>query len=516
MGVNAVIFTDCSSIVFARTSGAYRIASELRSKGYTVQVVEHFMLAGLRRTLEVLDKFVDESTLFVGFSTTFMNVSAPMLNHMNPAKNKQFTVTSNLSSRKTGSGLKVMTRGVPICDEDLQDIRNLIKSKNPNTKLVMGGTKADWFAQPEIDTFIIGYADTSIIEYAKYLEGKNPFFQYRLLEDGRMVIDTDTKGSKFCFQQSAIEYHESDLIEDGEVLPIETARGCIFKCKFCSFPLIGKKKNDHIKDPEVLYREFMTNYDKFKTTKYIFVDDTYNESVAKLEQFSEVVQRLPFKIEYVGYLRHDLLHRYPEMADLLKDSGLKVAVFGVETLNHTAGKLIGKGLDPVKAREMFTDLRESKGWKDNILMSSGFIVGLPTETEASVTKWAEELLDYSYPLDTFIINALGLTPDAKRLHKSEFEINYEQYGYYFDSKKSSGWINEHWDYDRAQVLANEITSYGYHTGRMKSYGFIAMMLHNYGYDWKKIFNTSGSFCQDGIFDKTVAMTDKYYERLLAK
>jgi radical SAM superfamily enzyme YgiQ (UPF0313 family) len=29
-----------------------------------------------------------------------------------------------------------------------------------------------------------------------------------------------------------------------KVLPIEIARGCIFKCKFCSYPLNGKQNLD--------------------------------------------------------------------------------------------------------------------------------------------------------------------------------------------------------------------------------------------------------------------------------
>jgi radical SAM superfamily enzyme YgiQ (UPF0313 family) len=510
MGVNVILFTDCSSIAFARSAGAYRIASELRKHGYTVQVVEHFIMAGLERTLRVLEKFIDETTLFLGFSTTFMNVSRL---HLDEDSSTRFKI-QNVTRVFSGAGVKGDAYGVPISDDDMQAIRDKALSLNPKVKLVIGGTKADYFLQPQIDTFVVGYADHAIIEYARFLEGKNPFFQSRYLDDGRMVIDSDIKGSKFNFQQSAITYHESDLIRPGEVLPIETARGCIFKCKFCSFPLIGKKKNDYIKSTEVLYSELMGNYEKFGTTKYIFVDDTYNESVPKLEAFATVFQRLPFKIEYVAYLRHDLLWKSPEMADLLKESGLKVAVFGLETLNPTAGKIIGKGLDPEKGKELFHWLRSDKGWKGNVLMSSGFIVGLPTENAKTVSKWLEELMSYDYPLDTFIINALGLTPGAVRTHKSEFEFNYEKYGYYFDPNVSYSWINEHWRYEDAKQLADDALSYAFETGRIRAYGFIAMMLHNYGYSWNDVFNTNSISKRGEVFNMTVKMADDYYTRLL--
>ena len=74
MSVNVVIFTDYSARGFVRYAGAYTIATVLRKHGYTVQVIDHFLLAGPKRIHAAIDKFVGKETLFVGFSTTFMNL----------------------------------------------------------------------------------------------------------------------------------------------------------------------------------------------------------------------------------------------------------------------------------------------------------------------------------------------------------------------------------------------------------------------------------------------------------
>lgn len=512
-GVNIVIFTDCASYAFARNSGAYVIATHLRSHGYSVQVVDHFLLLGLERTLAIIDKFVGSDTLFVGFSTTFMNISIQHVVHSN--ENEKMFRFSNYTRVPAGaSTLHGYSSGVPISHDEMFAIRDRIKEKNPKTKLVMGGSKANFLSQPGIDVFILGYAENMVLDYVRFLEGKNPFLQYKIIRDECMVIDYDQTASGFDFTNNILEYHESDLIGYKEALPIEIARGCIFKCKFCAFSLTGKKKNDYIKEKELVYSTLMKNYENFGTTQYIFADDTYNESVSKLEYFLDVFRRLPFKLEFVAYLRHDLIWRFPEMADLLMESGLKSAVFGIETLNHEAGKLVGKGLHPELSTETMRWLKHDKGWNNNIFMSSGFIVGLPTETRDTVSEWAEQVLDFKYPLDAARFHVLGITPDTVRTSKSEFEINYKDYGYYFDNSKSTGWINEHWNFEEANQLAEELHVFSMGIGRQKAHGFLPMMLQNHGYSWHEIFNTGVLSYGPPLFRETVAKADMYYNKLI--
>jgi len=514
MTVDILIFTDAGTMVFCRAAGAYRVATELRKHGYTVQVVDHFLLAGLNRIQEIIDKFVGPNTLFVGFSTTFMNVSDAYRAELSIDVDA-FVLENPNDGLRDISVPSVWSDGIPISDNDLQAIRDRILLRSSNAKLVMGGPKSVSQRQKQIDTFIVGYADNTVIGYAKFLQGKNPFLQFKHIGDGRIVIDHDLDAAGFNFQNSVIHYEDSDHIRFGEVLPIEVARGCIFRCKFCGYQLNGKKKLDYIKDGETLYSELMRNYEKFGVTKYMFSDDTYNDSIEKITYNAEVFSRLPFKIEYATYLRHDLIWRYPEMADILKDSGLKSAIFGIETLNHSAGKIIGKGLSPELTRETLHWLREDKKWKGNVLMSSGFIIGLPTDSAETVAKWGAELISPDYPLDSFMIRPLGIKQEKPRVNMSEFELNYEKYGYYFDPAKSVSWINEHWRFEDAVECSNNLTKTAYKNGRNRVIGSPAMMLHNYGITWEQAYTEPAHVLYKGVFKKTIEMAHEYYSKLLA-
>ena len=138
----------------------------------------------------------------------------------------------------------------------------------------------------------------------------------------------------FDFTTSKINWQKKHFINEREHLPIEIARGCIFKCKFCNYFLNGKKLWDFVKSPETLYDEMSSNFDKFGTTGYMYSDDTYNDSTEKIRVLKEqCYDKLPFNVEFSTYARADLIISNPEQLDILMESGLKAVLFGIETFN---------------------------------------------------------------------------------------------------------------------------------------------------------------------------------------
>ena len=92
-------------------------------------------------------------------------------------------------------------------------------------------------------------------------------------------IYNNVVGEQSFFSKSKTSYVEHDYILKNEVPILEIGRGCIFNCKFCSFALKGKKKLDYIKDQSLLRDELIEHYEKYGMDKYIFVDDTFNDSL---------------------------------------------------------------------------------------------------------------------------------------------------------------------------------------------------------------------------------------------
>jgi len=269
----------------------------------------------------------------------------------------------------------------------------------------------------------LGYAEEAVLHWLKFLTRKLlndlPWKPYRETKvvDAEMLYKNDPS-------DLTIKWLESDLIKHN-FLPIEISRGCIFRCRFCAFPLLGKKKNDYIRHVDNLAAEFKRNYELFGVNNYWFNDDTFNDNVAKIEYVAEAIQKSGVKITYTAFLRADLIGRFPETISMLADTGLVAATFGLESLHPEAKKAIGKGLDNEK---QFEAIRQLKKYKP-IYTYTGMICGLPGEPISSVMNSQKIFLEQNFEVfDNWDWWPLLIRKGAaSRL--SAFEKEYKEWGY---------------------------------------------------------------------------------------
>lgn len=403
-----LLFTDVSHTPgIGKYAGTYKVATELRKHGYETQVIDCFKYIGIKRLKQVLDKFLTKQTLLIGVSNTLMY---------------------NYTNRSMWG----------ISDDHFAEFVNYAKSINPNIKFVVGGAGVsrvtDWH---NIDFSILNKGDHAIVALANHLKNNTPL-KYTTIINTKMINGDDYFYSQEEFSKSYIKFEHNDIILQDEALPIEIARGCIFKCAYCYFDLIGKAKGDWTKTEETIYQEMLDNYLRFGTTQYMISDELVNESIEKVEMLVRIANKLPFQLQYTAYARVDLIHRYPQMIPLLKQSGAVGLAFGVETFNHSAGKAVGKGMDPNKVKETLTTCKEN--WKDDVIISSNFIVGLPGETLKDIETTIEYLLDPNCPIDTFELNLLGIKDDSDGREGSKMGSDPDKYGYTLDAEKK--WVNK--------------------------------------------------------------------------
>jgi radical SAM superfamily enzyme YgiQ (UPF0313 family) len=510
----AILFSESGNFIYSRSLGAQRIANILRDHfGWNVLILDHFTVTQCVKELKqdlldnILPAVLSSETKFVGFSTTFMNINNKWLIDQ-VAKNNSFidhpVIEGNVEC------LPFLTT------EDAESFLGYIKQLAPNSKIVIGGVKAESKRYKQnVDAYVVGYGESQLIDLINFWQGKNPFMPIKRLSDTCIEVSHDTKGANYDFSKTPTRYCSDDLLQLGEVLPLEISRGCIFRCKFCSYPLNGKKKWDHIKDSEVLRDEFIKNYEISKTTNYIIVDDTFNDSVKKLEMFNSVVQSLPFKIQYAAYIRHDLLYAHPETEQLLRDSGLVSATFGIETLNHESGKAIGKGMPPDKTIQFLHDLKAR--WPE-LITSSGFILGLPFDNLDSIETMCQIITKKDFPLDGMNIVPLWLLKDGakKKLYFSEFEENWKDYGYDFPGEGNTlNWKNGELTYEKCLERSSIYQSIIYETHRNKISTFEALAAMNFNYTVDSIKGLSQKEFLNNIVSKRIDYVSNFYKRLKA-
>lgn len=507
-GFDIVLLTDCSSqggTIWGRSAGAYRLATELRQLGLTVQVIDwlNHVIAepGLLETL--LARFLGDNTLFLGVSTTFLNSALYHTRNHPWAAPMTDVQKAQGFNRKYAWGTTVY--GVP--PQRLATIRKFVKGLYPNLPIIAGGSRV-YEGDPFPDVISIGYGETHMVDYVKWRLGKNPFFMSRKTAKGQMVLDYDTKAQKFDFINSDIVWTPNDCVQPGEALPIEISRGCIFRCKFCSFPLNGKAKNDYMKNRDKLVAELTRNYEKYGTTRYIFSDDTYNDTQEKVEFVYEVSQKLPFKLEYATYIRLDLLeaNKDKQQAAMLKASGLKIAFFGIESLNRKAAQSIGKGMAPEKQIEALQDLRDNV-WKHDVITTGGFMLGLPHDTYETMRGWLERICDPHFPLHTFNLSPIGIANKriTTRTFYSEIENDPEKYGYVLSDTQPEHWDNPTFgtSFEGCNKLATEVHEYAKSQGRLCISTHMMVSTIGLGFDYEQHIKLGiNGIMQQGLLHRT--------------
>lgn len=463
--------TEGSDPVFnvARAVGGYKIASYLRNQGYSVFVLNnfsHFIQKG--NIKELLDKLIGDNTLWVGFSSTLF---------MRKSKDVYSKRHTRDSARQN-----ILWRW-PINDEDIKDMTDYIRSKG--VKTVYGGQMAYYRAaevRDSIDYFVVGMGEAPALHITEHL--KNGTHLNYNIAYGKMpyIIDYDQKGALFDFRNERVNYVPEDFWNPEDAMGIEFGRGCIFKCKFCAYPLIGKKKGDNsfLRDKECVKAELKQNYDLYGTTKYVIIDDTFNEQTVKLRAIAEAIEELNFpkKLQFASFIRIDLVAAFPEQLDLLKRINVCSWFLGVESLNYDSARSIGKGCSKEK---IFATIEKSKEhFNGSLSIYGSFIAGLPHDSRETMDVWTKELFERKDLFDAFSFSPLELGTASELSKRKEF------FGYTIDEKsnKQNKWYNEHWTSDEVVEYVKDLQENYF--DEIKVSTFFLMFYQCLGFDFEEL------------------------------
>jgi hypothetical protein len=416
-------------------AGAYAIASHLRNLGYSVLVIPHCLrlsLAGVEKVIKNNSK----DLLWVGVSTTLMSARASSTHyyrqqwHSSPQEILDINLLFDDDPTRLNKALEPVWGSSEV---------NAIAKKlqSTNVPLMIGGAWVTSIANGnyhdlEKNVYLIsGNAEKQCEAFSQALsQGKTA--------DLPLFVSNDDYDNG-AFHHSKYVWTDHDLIDKDDWVPVEISRGCAFNCAYCSYD--RKSTFDSYKDPVVIREQLIDLYERYGVTKFMLMDDLYNDSKEKVRvMYDQVWSRLPFKPEWTSYLRLDMFYSDPDSIQIIKDSGCRVGSFGIETMHDRAGSKVGKGLG--RARIISTLENLKKVWGDDVLVAGMFIMGLPGEPVESMMNTAEWLkttdLLYSYSA-----TPLWITPPEQKtfvLKHTPIVNDYNKYGITWT--ENEGWKNE--------------------------------------------------------------------------
>lgn len=324
--------------------GIYVLAGVLRDYGYEVEVYDHQILLGAYEEAwdEALIKDIVADADIVG-----------------------------LSSNSFSWG---------VCRELIE----VIKSEEHSPYVVCGGIHPTFFdiyvlETTKADAVILGEGEKVFIELVEAIEkktDKRAIHNFTFKENGNIIKNPFKEYSKF-FDYGLPAY---DMIPEDMYfnVPVETSRGCMFHCEFCS---ILDSHNWRGLDAETSIKRIE---DASKLTgKVSMFDSVYlvdNCFTADVERATKILQAVTYND--ANYSLHfearctDLLKKNQEFLESMNPSRISTIQIGVESGYNEGLVTIKKGLTTNMIIECLENLQKKDLAKKTLL---SFIIGFPWE-----------------------------------------------------------------------------------------------------------------------------------------
>jgi len=464
---------ELSDDVMVPSLGAYSCANALRNNNISCLVVNHVNHYSIEEINDLLDQAVCTETLLIGISTTFLNNS----------------YTSDLSKTSIVDRMGAWAHGFD------HRVLSRLRCKFPKLKFILGGFNVSAsleYRGPDftLDFMSLGYSEVSIVQVVTHLISGTPIPNSYKNVFGTVVVD-DREAASYDFANTVMHWLPEDVVNHTK-LPIGIGRGCIFNCKFCSYPMRGKHNLDHVRTGSSIVSELQHNYKNYGIKKYTIIDDTFNDSREKLVSMRDAIKTLDFQPEFWAYIRLDLIATRIDTLDVLYDLGVRSMYLGIESLTKKTAMALGKGYSSEKQISTINFIKEKY---PKITLWGSFIIGGPYESEEDVTETARMLRDKEIRLDGWRFIPLGIQKNPKTNWPSEFDLNWQKYGYTSLGEAGSFiiWQNDHMSRYRAFELQKI-----FHSEYMPA-------------DWVPFYHTKEWFIED---ESGSTFLPKYKQQLL--
>ena len=220
---------------------------------------------------------------------------------------------------------------------EVSQIVTYVKENNPEATVVLGGP-VSWSIPlsqimakiPDIDFIVLREGEKSFLDLIEKIQADKSISQVSGIayRSGSGVKETYTSTS---INASEIPFPDWNLVDFSKripILPIETARGCIYKCAFCSETTYWSKPT-RFKPIDRVVEEIKINLQKFKVNNFRFVDSCFTAPEKRCAQICDAIIEENLDISWTSYARINNMSR--DLLEKMKKSGCVAIDVGMES-----------------------------------------------------------------------------------------------------------------------------------------------------------------------------------------
>lgn len=276
-----------------------------------------------------------------------------------------------------------------------------IKSAS-NACVVLGGTAFSilpekLLKETRADYGIVGEGEQLIVKLAQQIEENRPPLQKIFRADSNL---DGLQIPKAFYDKEMMDF----FLEKGSIANVQTKRGCIHKCIYCSYPYLeGKvfRKRDikeTIDDIEFLIKEC-------KAKLIFFTDSVFNDSDGYHIELLQEMKKKDINAPWTAYIKPGKIS--DSTIDLMQKTGVRGVEIGGDGACDETLKGLGKSFrfkDIVECNKKFTDKK--------IATSNFFMFGCPRETTHTVEQGIKNIINLKKTV-SFIFQGIRILPNTR-------------------------------------------------------------------------------------------------------
>lgn len=224
----------------------------------------------------------------------------------------------------------------------------------------------------------------------------------------------------------------------GGVTPLQTKRGCPYRCAYCTYPLLEGRRI-RPRDCEAVVDDIQALQSK-GARQLFFTDSIFNDRHGHYRQLVAAMRRRQVRIPWTGFFRPEVIDG--ETIAAMKETGLNAVELGSDATSDATLKGMGKAF-------LFKDVEASHACFTGagLTVSHYFMMGGPDETEATVEEGIENVLRLQGAA-SFIFLGIRILPGTPLAERALREgvlaeaCDLLQPVYYFSPAIERAWLHE--------------------------------------------------------------------------
>ena len=278
---------------------------------------------------------------------------------------------------------------------EARDILRELRASAPAAKIIAGGAAFGvapeaLFRDLEVDYAVAGDGERASVALIDALvAGRDPGSIAGLVRahEDRVVFSPPGEEADLDSLPGPQLYRWIDLARyqrNGATIPIQTKRGCVYKCIYCTYRNV-EGWGYRTRDPELVAEEIAELRSKAGVRHFDFVDSTFNSPPGHAIQVCEAIARRKLGVQ-LDTTNFTPATASTELLSAMKAAGFRTLGITAESASDPVLERLEKGFTAAKAREVAERVE-----KHGIRTLWIFLVGGPGETRQTL----EETLDFA-------------------------------------------------------------------------------------------------------------------------